>query len=402
MEHWKRNLTATWISQLLCILGFSSVFSFLPFYIQDLGVTDPDQVKLWTGWVSTGGSLSMAIMAPIWGSLADRYGRKIMVERAAFAGALLLMLMAFAANAQQLLALRTIQGAFTGTVSAFVTLVASTTPKGKEGFSLGLMQVAVYSGLTGGPLIGGFIADSLGYRATFIASALMLIIGGLVAWRFIEERFVPRESRKRQSIRSNAKEMFTNKIVLTMTALTLALYFTASMVRPIMPLFIQELQPSQARLATTTGLIQGANALAAALAAALAGRISDRIGHRRVLVMAALFAAALYFPMAFVQSTMQFLVLNTAVGLFLGGLLPSTNALIALNVEQESQGATYGLMASAGAAGRALAPMIGSVAAVSLGFRALFPIAATLYVIIAIWVGLAIPRARTPSLTNAD
>ena len=99
---------------------------------------------------------------------------------------------------------------------------------------------------------------------------------------------------------------------------------------------------------------------------------------------------------------MQFLVLNTAVGLFLGGLLPSTNALIALNVEQESQGATYGLMASAGAAGRALAPMIGSVAAVSLGFRALFPIAAALYVIIAIWVGLAIPRARTPSLTNAD
>lgn len=393
MERWKRNLAAAWISQLLCILGFNSVFSFLPFYIQELGVTGPDQVKLWTGWISSGGQISMAIMAPIWGSLADRYGRKIMVVRAAFGGGIMVLLMGFATNAPQILVLRTIQGVFSGTVAAYTTLVAACIPRGKEGFALGLMQVAVYAGFSAGPLIGGFIADSLGYRATFFFSTAMLLTAGLLAWRFVEEDFQPAKRHKR-SFRHGARELLSNKVVLAMVILTAGIYFTGSIVRPILPLFIQELQGSDARLATTTGLIQGVGALTSAIAAAMIGRVSDRLGHRRVLIIAGVGIALLYFPMAFVSSTTQLLWLNAALGFFLGGLLPSSNALIATNVASGNQGATYGLTASVGAAGRALAPSMGSLLAISLGIRALFPIAAALYLVIAIWVRLNVPESR--------
>jgi MFS transporter, DHA1 family, multidrug resistance protein len=394
LTDWKRNLTFAWISQLLCILGFSSIFSFMPYYIQELGVTDPDQVKLWTGWITTGGSLSMAIMAPIWGVLADRYGRKIMVERAAFVGALMLLLMSFATSPSQVLVLRTIQGIFTGTITAFTTLVSSSTPRGKEGFSLGLMQVAVYSGLTGGPFIGGLLADTFGYRTTFIVSSGTLLLGGLLAWRFLEDRFQPSES-KRPSILANAKEMVANKTVLTMVGLIMGLYFVSTMVRPILPIFIQEIEPSNARLATTTGMITGANALAAAIAAAIAGKLADRFGHRRVLVIAALCTAAAHVPIAFAQSSTQVLWLYLIMGLFTGGLAPSANALIALNVKPENQGATYGLSASLGSVGRAMAPPIGSFIAVSWGSRALFPIGAALYGLIALFVRINVSASHS-------
>lgn len=386
MDNWRKNLYLCWFAQLLCILGFSCVFSFLPFYVQELGVTDPDQVKLWAGWISAGGSISMAIFAPIWGGLADRYGRKIMVERAAFGGVVILCLMAFITSPTQLLVLRTIQGTLTGTIAAFTTLVASTTPRGQEGYSLGLMQVAVFSGSSGGPLLGGFIADTLGYRATFLVAAGFLLIGGLLVIFFVQDNFQPRK-RHRQSLLAQARSVIGNPIVMAMVLLLFSLNFTSMIIRPILPLFVQELEAGSGRLATLTGSIQGGMAVTSAIAAAFIGRLADRVGHRRVLIIAGVGAAIAYFPMMFAQSALLLFLLSLVVGVFLGGLLPISNALIALNVAQEEQGATYGLTASSGAAGRALGPLIGSFAAVQWGTRSLFPLGAALYLITAIGIG---------------
>lgn len=390
MQNWRRNLIVAWISQLLSILAFSSVFSFLPFYLQDLGVTDPDQIKLWTGWITTGGAVSMAIFAPIWGSLADRRGRKIMVQRAAFGGAVTMMLMALVTSAWQFLIMRTIQGTLTGTIAAFTALVASTTPREKSGLSLGLMQVAVYSGFSGGPLVGGLLADALGYRTTFAASGLMLLFSGILSSFLLQEQFTPRSSR-RVNAWQQASALLVHKTILPILVVILSLYLTSSVARPILPIFIQSLEPNQERLATITGLIQGASSLSSAIAAALIGAVSDRFGHRRVLLVSALGAAAAYFPMALVTTSTQLFFLNLLVGVFAGGLMPASNAFIALHVDEGKQGVTYGLTASAGSAGRALGPLLGSFVAVSLGTRALFPVAAALYVLIAIWVGIALP-----------
>ena len=117
----------------------------------------------------------MTIFAPIWGWLSDRYGRKLMVERAMFAGGVITMAMGMIDDVYQLLILRLLSGAFTGTISASISLVASALPGRKLGFGLGMMQVAVFLGMSLGPWIGGMIADIVGYRLTFIA-------GGLCCW----------------------------------------------------------------------------------------------------------------------------------------------------------------------------------------------------------------------------
>ncbi|MEM4725281.1 MAG: MFS transporter, partial [Candidatus Hadarchaeum sp.] len=153
MRNWKINLAAAWIAQFLSIAGFSVAFPFLPFYIRELGVTEVHQVELWTGLLNSVAALSMALISPFWGVLADRYGRKLMVERATFGGAIILAAMAFAGNVQQLFVLRIIQGMLTGTVPAFMTLTACMAPPTQAGFALGLMQMAVFSGSFVGPML---------------------------------------------------------------------------------------------------------------------------------------------------------------------------------------------------------------------------------------------------------
>ncbi len=143
---WKRNLAVIWVGEFLAISGFSLIIPFLPYYVQELGVRDPRQVALWAGMLTSAHAVAMTVVAPFWGNLADCYGRKLMVERSMFGGAFVLALMGFAQNVYQLLALRFLQGALTGTVVAATTLVASSVPRERIGSSLGLLQMAIYLG----------------------------------------------------------------------------------------------------------------------------------------------------------------------------------------------------------------------------------------------------------------
>ena len=129
MREWRRNLTAMWIAQTLSIIGFSFTSPFLPLFLRELGLRDQNEIVWWAGLMNAASALVMAVTAPLWGALADRYGRKPMVLRSMFGGAIIIGLMAIAPNVQTLFALRLIQGALTGTVTASIALVASITPR---------------------------------------------------------------------------------------------------------------------------------------------------------------------------------------------------------------------------------------------------------------------------------
>ena len=191
METWKRNLYVVWVAELLAIAGFSVAFPFLPYYIQELGVTEPGRVELWSGILVAVQGVTMTVFSPIWGSLADRYGRKIMIQRATFGGAAVLTAMAFVQSVEQLALLRAAQGVLTGTVAAAMTLVASGTPRDRTGYALGLLQMAVWLGSSLGPPLGGLIADLWGYRAVFIVTGVLLFVAGVTVWRLVREEFTP-------------------------------------------------------------------------------------------------------------------------------------------------------------------------------------------------------------------
>ena len=405
MESWKRNLYVIWVAELAAIAGFSVVMPFLPYYVQELGITELHQVELWSGILFATQAVTMTIFSPIWGSLADRYGRKIMVQRAMFGGALVISLMGFAQNVWQLAALRAVQGVLTGTVPAATTLVASSAPRERSGYALGLLQMAVWIGASIGPLLGGLVADTWGYRAAFWVTGGLLFVAGLTVWRYVEEQFVPpdrQEGRPGSGFWDGIRLVARNRALLSVFSIRILVRLGMRMLGPILPLFIQSLVPSSARVASMTGLISGAGAASSAVGALTLGRASDRIGYRRVLLVCTFLAAVLYVPQFFVVNPWQLLVLQALLGLVMSGVLASISALQANLAPEGHQGAVYGLDASVVSMANAVGPLLGASVAAALGLRVPFLLAAAIVFVASGLSWFLVPRPQPQARPAAD
>jgi len=387
MRGWRRNLYVIWVAELMALVGFTVVGPFLPYYVQELGVTDPAQVAIWSGFLFTGYAVTMAIFSPIWGSLADRYGRKLMVVRAMFGGAVLLSAMGFVRNVQQLAILRALQGCVTGTVAAATTLVASSVPRQRSGYALGLLQMAIYVGASVGPLLGGLVADAFGYRAAFWVTAALLFAAGLGVFFLVEEKFEPSQQKEDSlpgGFRQGVALVLASRALLIIFGTRMVINLGSRIMGPLLPLFVQSLMPSGGRVASVTGLITGVRAATGALGAVVLGRVGDRIGHRRVLVACTLGAAALYAFHFLVTTPTEVLILQGAAGIAMGGILASVSATLARLAPEGRQGMVYGLDSSAASAANAVAPMAGAAIATGLGLRYIFLCAAGVFALAAL------------------
>jgi len=340
---WRRTLYVMWIAELICIVGFSFVMPFIPFYIRELGVTDERLVPIWAGILVTAPGLMFAVFSPIWGIVADRYGRKLV----------LLALMGTAKNVYQLLALRLVQGAITGTVAASIALVSSVTPLSRLGYSLGLMQTAVFAGNTVGPWLGGITADHYGYRIPFYIAGGLLFLGGWLVLVGARERF-SRPSVEMVKANGSLGEVANHRGFPTMLAVVFFINLGGTIVAPIFPLFVESLVAVKAMVASTTGLVIAISGLMAAVSAGVIGRISDRIGYKKVLVGCTLFSGIFCIPQAIAQSVGQLLGIRALFGLVAGGTGPAVNALVGKITPRNSYGRAYGLVTSVGAVGGAM------------------------------------------------
>jgi len=388
LETWKRNLIVIWVAELVAIAGFSVAFPFLPYYVQELGITDLKEVELWSGVIIAAQGVTMTIFSPLWGSVADRYGRKLMIARATFGGAVVLAAMGLVQNVQQLVILRALQGVLTGTVAAAMTLVASGTPRERAGFALGLLQMAVWIGSSVGPLLGGVIADTWGYRAVFWVTGGLLLVAGLTVWLFVREEFTPLPRGQKSmggGFWDGIKLVLATSSLVTLFVVRISARLGSSLTSPVLSLFIQSLAAPTARVATLTGLINGVTAATSAVSAVVLGRASDRRGYRPVLLACMAAVALLWLPQAFVTTPWQLLLLQGAVGFAMGGVLAAISAAMATLSPEGRQGVVYGLDASAVSAASAVAPMIGAAVAAVWGLRVPFALTA---IILGVTTGL--------------
>lgn len=405
---WRRTFYTLCVTQAMAMLAFGMALPFLPLFVQRLGIPDPRAAARWAGAMTSGGALVMALLAPVWGELADRYGRKPMVTRALLGGGAIVSAMSLVRSPTQLLALRLLQGAFSGTVSASRTLLASVVPAAELGFTLGAIQTAQFVGTSAGPLLGGVIADHLGYRATFAATGAVLMAGGVAVLRLVREHFVPPAPSGDQRANGVAASIRLIFEVPGLAALIGTLFFVqagVSAVSPVLALFVQSLLPGQGEnVASLAGLILGATAVTSAFAATAAGRLGDRIGHERTIAICAIGGGLLYLPQAIVTSPWQLLGLRAALGIFDGGLMPSVMATIALRSPVARRGLIFGLTAMATSLGNAAGPAAGALAASAFGLRASFILTALVLTTAGVWVALALaprpaarPAGRSPA-----
>ena len=365
---WRRTLWVMWIAQVIAILGFSFVMPFIPFYVRELGVAGDRAVALWAGVLASSAGFAMAVVAPLWGRLADRVGRRPMVLRSMLGGAVVLASMGLATNVYQLLVLRVLQGVLTGTIAASVAMVSSMTPRKHLGYSLGLMQTAVFTGASVGPWIGGMTADFVGYRFSFYCTGGMLLLAGLLVAFGTRERFV-RPAAQEPGVKGGLRGVLALPGMRVMLAVFLVVNLAGTVVGPIFPLYVEKLMADPARAASVTGLIMALTGVMAAVAAGVIGRLSDRVGHKRVLVLCTFASGLLCLPQAAVTNVGQLLGLRALFGASVGGTGPTINALVAHLVPRSGYGRAYGLTASVSSLGAGIGPLVGGVMASSLGLR---------------------------------
>lgn len=396
MARWRRNLAAIWTAQMLAIVGFNTRAPFYVFFLRDdLGVHSTRALTLWSGALNSAGALTMMVTAPIWGVVADRYGRKPMVVRAMGCGCVLAVLSSFAQHPWHVLVLRMLEGATLGTVSASVAFVASSVPRERLGFSLGLMQMAVFSGASIGPFVGGYLSDLLGYRHTLWVSGSLLGLGMLVALIFVHEEFKrrPATAAKRPSFIAATSAHLHNKLLLVLIAVPMLEQTANQSVAPIVPLFVQHLLRAGQNPASITGLMLGLGGMAGATSAIFFGRLSDRVNPKYVLLACLVIGGCSYIPQGLAPTVIVLIGFRLIFGLTTGGVGPTTNALIAEITPEEERGSVFGLLSASTAAGGLIGPLGASTLAAATSLRVPFFLTGLMLLGTALWVWRVVPHS---------
>jgi MFS transporter, DHA1 family, multidrug resistance protein len=390
---WRQNLAALWFAQLTAILGFSFAFPFLPLYLHELGVRQQSALAFWTGLAGGASGIALAIMSPIWGVVADRFGRKSMLLRAMLGAALTVGLMGFARGPIDLVVLRALQGATSGTVAAATALVASGTPRHRVGWALGVLTSAVAVGSALGPLLGGLAASAIGVRGVFWAGGVTLLIAALPVLLLVRE--VPRPPRTAAS--SSAVGMLRSAApgaVPAVAALVVCQALLQTSYIGFQPLVVLRLlQGLTTGTASVTGLAFGAAGLASALAALLYAAPARRLGYRGLAVVAALLMAAAELYGGWGPGVAAIVAGAALAGAFYGALGPAISTMIGLETPAEIQARIFGISSSATAIGFAAGPLSGGLIAARLGPSPAATVCAGVAVILAAVLAV---RAREP------
>lgn len=386
MDNWRRNLYAIFIAQFFVMVGFNFVGPFIALYIQQLGDFSNREAAFWTGMITAGLGVALFVSGPVWGIIADRWGRKSQLLRAQFCTALIMAGMALAPNVYWVLGLRILQGLFSGTMTAAQAMVASSAPREKIPFALGLLNAAVFAGSTTGPLIGGTMADLVGFKATFFITAGLIFAGGVVVLLFTREEFRPPAPEDAITLKGMLRTASSNQMLPVLITL-LALQLGPQMVQPIIPVFIKVIEP-EARAATLSGVAFGLMGVTAAISSVYASRLVQRMSLKKILVICCLIIGLLYQPAAWSGTVVLVILFLALCGFMAGGLVTSSSALVSLTASQGKQGIAYGVAQSANALGVSIGPAIAGLLAPIIGLRLVITAAGIIYIV----VGLGVAR----------
>ncbi|WP_277189664.1 MFS transporter [Caballeronia sp. BR00000012568055] len=383
-QHWKRNLIVCAFGSFTTLVSLSMLLPFLPLYVRQLGVESQASVIQWSGVAFGATFLGTAVTAPLWGRLADKFGRKPMLVRAAVGMAIVMSLIGVAHSVQQLVVLRLIAGLIGGYASASTVMVGTQAPRERAGWALGILSTGALAGNLTGPLIGGLLPGWIGIRGTFFAGAAMIAVAALLTIFIVKEDFHPGDAKQRRVTGHASTTARTHYGVIAALLVTAMMVLLANMsIEPIITVYIGGLGVAGDHVARIAGVVMACSALGSMLTAARLGALADRIGAWNVIVGCLLLTGIAMIPQAFVTQWWQLAALRMLMGMTLAGLLPSISKLARNAVEEHRTGQMLGYLQSAQFSGQVVGPLIGGQIGVTLGLHSVFFVTGSLLIVCA-------------------
>ncbi|WP_130907078.1 MFS transporter [Pseudomonas sp. Sample_16] len=382
--YWRRNLAVCVFGSFTTLVSLSMLLPFLPLYVQQLGVTSQADVVQWSAVAFGATFFGTAITAPLWGRLADRFGRKPMLVRAAIGMAIVMSLIGLARDVTDLVALRLIAGLIGGYASASIVMIGSQVPREKAGWSLGVLSTGALSGNLIGPLVGGFLPQWVGIRGTFFVGGAMIALAAVTTIALIREDFNRARDGARRVDNNQAPDERSRWPVIGALLLTAMMVLLANMsIEPIITVYIGHLGVALDEQARIAGVVMACSALGSILTAARLGALADRVGSWNVIIGCLLLTGLLMVPQAYVTQWWQLAVLRGLMGMSIAGLLPAIAKLIRHSVAEHNTGKILGYLQSAQFSGQVIGPLIGGQIGAHFGLHQVFLLTAALLVLCA-------------------
>jgi MFS family permease len=382
--YWRRNLAVCVFGSFTTLVSLSMLLPFLPLYVQQLGVTSSSAVIQWSGVAFGATFLGTAVTAPIWGHLADRYGRKPMLVRAAIGMAIVMSLIGIAHSVVELVALRLIAGLVGGYASASIVMIGTQAPRVRAGWALGLLSTGALTGNLVGPLVGGFLPAWVGIRGTFFVGGAMIAVAAAATILLVREDFDRESDAKHRAAAKAGSSATSNHFLIVTLLLTAMMVLLANMsIEPIITVYIGQLGVPADHLARTAGIVMASSALGSMLTAARLGALADRVGSWNVIVGCLLATGLVMVPQAFVTQWWQLALLRGLMGMTIAGLLPSIARLVRHSVDEHHSGKTLGYLQSAQFTGQVVGPLIGGLIGARIGLHEVFFVTGSLLVLCA-------------------
>ena len=349
---WQRNLKIAWIGTFFTGASFSIVMPFMALYIEELGVKG-DMVEWYAGLSVAISALASALVSPIWGRLADRYGRKPMMIRASMVMTFTMGGLALVPNVFWLLFLRTLNGLFAGYVPNATALIASQVPQNRSGYALGTLS------------------EAFGMRGTFLLVGLILFICCLLTIFGLREDFQPVEKGEMMTLSQVFARIPSKSMLIGLFVTSMIIQISAQSIAPMLALYIRYLGQRE-NILFYSGLIVSAMGFSSLLSTPYLGKLGDRIGNHRLLLMGLFYSFLLYFLCGFAGSALQLGILRFAYGFGVGALMPSVNSLLTKMTPKEGISRIFSFNQSFSYIGQVLGPFVGSAVATGLGYRWVF------------------------------
>ncbi|WP_436669850.1 MFS transporter [Lactiplantibacillus plantarum] len=379
---WHRNLIVLWFCTFVAGMAFSEIMPFISLFVSQLGDFTKAQITFYSGLAFAADYAISAISAPLWGIIADKKGRKIMLLRASLGMAVAMGLMGFVTNVWQLVALRALQGVFAGFISNAQALVASQTPRKYSGRALSTLITGAVSGQLFGPVIGGLLAQLFSIRNTFFITAGLLMVAFLLSLFFVQEHFKPVAHHREPGDSRNPLAAFQNpRLIIVMLCSTAIVQFGNASIAPIISLYVRELMHYRGPITVVAGIIAALPGISNIFSAPRLGRYGDQHGSGKVLLFGYIFAVIMYFPQGIVTSVVALGILRFAIGISDGALYPEIQTVLTKNTPVHLTSTIFSYNQSFQAIGNMFGALLGGLVAGWFNYNAVFIMTALLLLI---------------------
>jgi len=386
---YRRNLFAVTAASFIGFMGFTLVMPFLPLYFTQLGLTDVGRVAMWSG-LSLGVTPALtALLSPLWGRLADRFGRKIMVERSLVSFVVIMAAMAFVTRPWHVFALRVVQGLFAGYGALSLTMAADSAPQGRMAQAIGTVQTAQRLGPALGPVVGGTVAAIVGLRRAFFVTAAFYFVALVLVFFAYDERLAQTRGAaatdKRSAVTFRNVLAFENFLLMAMVIF--GFQFVDRSFGPILPLYVAELGMAAGSIPLASGILFSIAAGAGAIGHHFCAAMLKRRTAAQIIALFSAAAAVATLVYAVAPASWWLFVATPLFGFSIGIGTTAAYTAAAGVIPANVRGAGFGLLTTASLVGLAVSPVVS-------GFLGASSIRAVWALDVVFLVGLAIAVHR--------